>query len=194
MDILALYTSIPHYDGIAATASVLNTTNCQFPDAILHLIHFILDHNIFAFDDLFFIQTHRTAMGTRFASHYANIFVHSFHPKPIKTAIPYGQALCTHRICLNEEERDRHLKVLKDALIGTGYSSIAHSDVPQRKTVMTSSEDRRGICLIGKLPRLLGNIDHNTIQPCHGNLCKTFQIFDVDTTITRGNTPTRCME
>eukprot|EP00061_Rhincodon_typus_P014534 g41605.t1 len=35
MDVLALYTSIPNDDGIAATASVLNITNCQFPDAIL---------------------------------------------------------------------------------------------------------------------------------------------------------------
>eukprot|EP00061_Rhincodon_typus_P006434 g27066.t1 len=35
-----------------------------------------------------------------------------------------------------------------------------------------------------KLPSLQDNNDHNTVQPCHGNLCKTCQIFDVDTTIT----------
>eukprot|EP00061_Rhincodon_typus_P006211 g26606.t1 len=45
MDISVLYTSIPHDDGIATTASVLNTNNCQFPDAILQLICFILDNN-----------------------------------------------------------------------------------------------------------------------------------------------------
>eukprot|EP00061_Rhincodon_typus_P007228 g28729.t1 len=39
-----------------------------------------------------------------------------------------------------------------------------------------------------KLPSLQDNIDHNTIQPCHSNLCKTCQIFDMDTTIKRGNT------
>eukprot|EP00061_Rhincodon_typus_P002919 g18817.t1 len=124
-------------------------------------------------------------------------------------------------------------------------SSTASSDVPQRKTVMTSSEDRIGIRPIGypsssstfpgveklrhvlhslqhiidddehltkifpmpplltfkqppnlkltivcsKLPSVRNNIDHNTIQPCHGNLWRTCQIFDMDTTITHGNTP-----
>eukprot|EP00061_Rhincodon_typus_P009981 g33896.t1 len=38
-----------------------------------------------------------------------------------------------------------------------------------------------------KLPSLQDNIDHNTIQPCHGNLCKTCQISDMDTIITRRN-------
>eukprot|EP00061_Rhincodon_typus_P003389 g19965.t1 len=35
-----------------------------------------------------------------------------------------------------------------------------------------------------KLPSLQDNINHNTVQPCHGNLCKTCQITDMDTTIT----------
>eukprot|EP00061_Rhincodon_typus_P005106 g24200.t1 len=39
-----------------------------------------------------------------------------------------------------------------------------------------------------KLPSLQDNIDHNTIQPCHDSLCKTCQISDMDTTITRGYT------
>eukprot|EP00061_Rhincodon_typus_P017129 g45688.t1 len=38
-----------------------------------------------------------------------------------------------------------------------------------------------------KLPSLQDNVDH-TIKPCHGNLCKTCQIFDMDTTVTRGTT------
>ncbi|XP_072410591.1 uncharacterized protein [Chiloscyllium punctatum] len=78
MDVSALYTSIPHNDGIAATASVLNTNNCQSPNTILQLIHFILDHNVFTFDNQFFIQTHGTAMGTKFAPQYVNIFMHRF--------------------------------------------------------------------------------------------------------------------
>eukprot|EP00061_Rhincodon_typus_P009994 g33922.t1 len=55
----------PHNNGIAATASVLNTTNCQFPDAIVQLICFIPDYNVSNFDNQFFIQTHGTAMGTK---------------------------------------------------------------------------------------------------------------------------------
>eukprot|EP00061_Rhincodon_typus_P011583 g36712.t1 len=35
-----------------------------------------------------------------------------------------------------------------------------------------------------KLPSLQDNVDRNTIQPCHGNFCKTRQIFDMNTTIT----------
>eukprot|EP00061_Rhincodon_typus_P015946 g43901.t1 len=35
-----------------------------------------------------------------------------------------------------------------------------------------------------KLASLQDNIGHNPIQSCHGNLCKTCQIFDMDTTIT----------
>eukprot|EP00061_Rhincodon_typus_P011933 g37312.t1 len=67
MDVLALCTSTAHDDSIAATASVLSTNNCQFPDTILQLIHFILNHNVFTFNNQFFIQTHGTAMGTKFS-------------------------------------------------------------------------------------------------------------------------------
>eukprot|EP00061_Rhincodon_typus_P016887 g45337.t1 len=70
--------TIPHDDGIAATASVFNTNNCQFPDAILQLICFILGHNIFTFNNQFLNQTHGTAMGTRFAPQNANIFMRKF--------------------------------------------------------------------------------------------------------------------
>eukprot|EP00061_Rhincodon_typus_P008528 g31221.t1 len=39
-----------------------------------------------------------------------------------------------------------------------------------------------------KLPSLRDNINRNTIPPCHGKLCKTCQVIDMDTTITHGNT------
>eukprot|EP00061_Rhincodon_typus_P006814 g27838.t1 len=138
MDASAFYTSIPHDDSITATASELNTNNCQFLDAILQRIHFIHDHNIFTNNNQFFTQTHGTAMGTTFAP----------------------------QICSDEEEHDGHLKVLKDALERDMMldSSIASSDVLQRKT---------------------DNIDHDTIQPFHGNLRRTCQIIDIDTTIAR---------
>eukprot|EP00061_Rhincodon_typus_P018843 g48189.t1 len=38
-----------------------------------------------------------------------------------------------------------------------------------------------------KLPSLQDSIDYNTTKPCHGNICKICQIFDMDTTITCGN-------
>eukprot|EP00061_Rhincodon_typus_P011578 g36700.t1 len=47
----------------------------------------------------------------------------SFHLKHTEKAIPYRQALRIHRIYSNEGEHDRHLRVLKDALIRTGYDA-----------------------------------------------------------------------
>eukprot|EP00061_Rhincodon_typus_P006775 g27766.t1 len=247
MDVSALYTTISHGDGIAASASVLNTNNCQFPDAILQLICFILNYNIFTFDNQFFIQTHGTAMGTGFSPQYANIFMRSFQPKHTKKAIPYKQALHIHRTCSDEEQRNRHLSALKDALIRMRYGAKLidrqfrrataknRNDLLRRQTwditnkvpfviqcfpraeklhhvlcslqhVIDNNEHLAKIfptppllafkqlpnfkqtIVCSKLPSLQDSIDHNTIQPCHGNLCKTYQIINMDTTITHGNT------
>eukprot|EP00061_Rhincodon_typus_P009310 g32720.t1 len=171
----------------------------------------------------------------------------SFHPKHVKEAFPYRQVPHIHRICSDEKEYNRHLKVLKDDLIKTGYNVqlIDHqfrcataknrSELLRRQIqdmtnrvpfiiqhfprmerlrhvlhslqhVIDDDEHLAKIFptppLLGfkqppnlkqtnihnKLSSLQGNIDHNTTQPCHGNLCKTCQIIEMDTTITRGNT------
>eukprot|EP00061_Rhincodon_typus_P005676 g25491.t1 len=149
MDVSALYTSIPRDDGIATIASVLNTTNCQFPDTVLKLICFILNHNILTFDNQFFIQMHGTdlppisfldtrksikdfctSLYHKHTDNLAMLHFSNFKPKHIKTAIPYGQVLHMHRIFLDERVRDRRLKVLKDTLIETGgehFSGQGHS-------------------------------------------------------------------
>ncbi|XP_072359247.1 uncharacterized protein [Scyliorhinus torazame] len=170
----------------------------------------------------------------------------SFHPKHIKEAIPYGQALRVHRICSDEEERNRHLQTLKDALVRTGYGTRLIDRQFQRATAKNRTDllrrqiwdttDRipfvvqyfpgaeklrhllhslqhvidddehlakviptppllafkqprnlKRTIVCSKLPSLQ-NSDHDTTQPCHGNLCKTCQIIDMDTTITRENT------
>eukprot|EP00061_Rhincodon_typus_P006342 g26890.t1 len=169
----------------------------------------------------------------------------SFHPKHIiKKAIPYRQALRRHRICSDEEKRDGHLKVLKDALIGTGYeaqligtgkqcataknrnyllrrqtrdmtdrvSFVVHYFLGAEKLrhvlqhIINDDEhlakifpmpplltfkhppNLKQIIVRSKLPSLQDNIDHNTTQPCHGNLCKTCQIITMETTTTCRNT------
>eukprot|EP00061_Rhincodon_typus_P003476 g20186.t1 len=166
----------------------------------------------------------------------------SFHPKHIKTTISYRLVLHIHKICSDEEERNGHLKVLKDALIGTGYDAQLIDHQFHQATAKNRHDifkDRHGIwdivqyfpgaeklhhvlrslqhiinddelltkifptppllafkqppnlkqaIVCRKLPSLQDNIDHNTTQPCHGNLCKTCQIIDMNTTITRGNT------
>eukprot|EP00061_Rhincodon_typus_P006214 g26611.t1 len=137
----------------------------------------------------------------------------------------------------------RHVKVLKDALIGTGYdarlidrqfrraTAKICNDLLRRQTRDTTdrvpfvvqyfpgAETLRHVLrslqhiidddehftkifstptlftfkqpsklkktiVHSKPPSLQDNVDHNTIQPCHGNLCKTCQIFDMDTTVT----------
>lgn len=46
-------------------------------------ITFILTHNIFKFDDKLFFQTFGTAMGTKFAPSYANLFMGNFEKNMI---------------------------------------------------------------------------------------------------------------
>ncbi|XP_072371520.1 uncharacterized protein [Scyliorhinus torazame] len=64
----------------------------------------------------------------------------SFHPKHIKEAIPYGQALRIHRICSDEEERNRHLQTLKDALVRTGYAARLIDRQFQRATARNRTD------------------------------------------------------
>eukprot|EP00061_Rhincodon_typus_P011191 g36030.t1 len=191
MDISALYASIPHDNGIAATASVLNTANCQFPIAILQLIHFILDHNVFTFDNQFFIQTHRTAIGTKFAPQYSNIFMHSYDVTQQKN----------RNDLLRKQTQDTSDKVPFIVQYFPGAEKLRHVfhslqhvidddehlakifPTPPLLTFKQPSHLKQTIARI-TLPSLQDNIDHNTIQPYHGNLYKTCQIVNMDATIT----------
>eukprot|EP00061_Rhincodon_typus_P015899 g43838.t1 len=62
------------------------------------------------------------------------------HPKHIKEAIPYRQALHIHRICSDEEECDRHLKMLKDTLIRMGYNVQLIERQLQRATMKNRND------------------------------------------------------
>ena len=75
LDVTSLYTNIPHEDGLVALRSHLNDQNCPSVDAIVALVRFILSHNYFLFQDQFFLQKSGTAMGTRMAPQYANLFM-----------------------------------------------------------------------------------------------------------------------
>ena len=77
MDVDSLYTNIPHADRVAACRNFLNEHNIQSDIAtdISILIDFILRHNTFTFNDKYYLQTNGTAMGTKIAPAYANIFM-----------------------------------------------------------------------------------------------------------------------
>ena len=77
LDVTALYSSIPHNDGIGACKKhldrrALSTTSSE---DICQLIKFILENNVFSFNDEYFLQVCGTAMGTRMAPCYTNIFM-----------------------------------------------------------------------------------------------------------------------
>eukprot|EP00061_Rhincodon_typus_P013535 g39965.t1 len=169
----------------------------------------------------------------------------SFQPEHVKEVILYRPTRHTHTICLDEEECDGPLRMLKDTLIRTRYDAQLnrqfqhatvknHNNLLKRQTwdmtyrvpfivhyfpgveklshILCSLQHviddvehltkaiptprlltfkqlpnlKQTIACI-KLPSLQENSNHNTIQPCHGNLSKTCQI-DLDTTITYGNT------
>ncbi|XP_072406586.1 muscarinic acetylcholine receptor M2-like [Chiloscyllium punctatum] len=64
----------------------------------------------------------------------------SFHTKLIKTAILYGKARRTHRICSDEEECDGHLDILWDVLIRTGYDAPYINHQFQRATARSCDD------------------------------------------------------
>ena len=83
MDVTALYTNIPHKEGIESCRSFLEHCNTHpaHIDDICNLIHFILTHNNFRFNGEHFLQTSGTAMGCKFAPAYAIIFMHILEQK-----------------------------------------------------------------------------------------------------------------
>lgn len=77
MDVTSLYTNIPHDEGTAACLHLLKRMQpTEIPAVdIAVLIDFVLKHNHFEFNDRHYLQTNGTAMGTKMAPTYANIFM-----------------------------------------------------------------------------------------------------------------------
>ncbi|XP_059584358.1 uncharacterized protein LOC132250811 [Alligator mississippiensis] len=78
MDVTSLYTNIPHQNGIQACLTYLQKQdyNPEYrPKDITELIHFILTHNNFTFNNQHFLQMMGIAMGTKMAPQYANLFM-----------------------------------------------------------------------------------------------------------------------
>jgi len=73
MDVASLYTNIPHEQGFAVIFHPLPSN--EITSAIVKLSRFVLEHNYFIFDDKLFLQKKGTAMGTKMAPQYANIFM-----------------------------------------------------------------------------------------------------------------------
>ena len=86
LDVSSLYTNIPHKEGIEACRKALNSSghlSCSRlkTESICDLMHMILTTNNFDFNNNHFIQLHGTAMLTRMAPAYANIFMGDLEEK-----------------------------------------------------------------------------------------------------------------
>ncbi|CAN7976819.1 unnamed protein product, partial [Ixodes persulcatus] len=78
LDVTALYTNIPHDDGIAAViGAYVNTQNSTILDcqSLTKLLRLVLECNHFEFENEHYLQISGTAMGTKMAPNYANIFM-----------------------------------------------------------------------------------------------------------------------
>ena len=90
LDVSSLYTNIPHNEGIDACRHFLNTRDRYASpistETLCDLIRMILTMNNFSFNDKHYLQTHGTAMGTRMAPSYANLFLAKFETDALSRA------------------------------------------------------------------------------------------------------------
>ena len=96
IDVSALYTNIPQEEGLDATREALEIAeNLTIPsEFILRLLDLVLKYNIFEFNQELFIQLIGTAMGTRPAPSYANIFMaKKIDPKILEAASNFGDGV-----------------------------------------------------------------------------------------------------
>ena len=87
LDVSSLYTNIPHEEGIEACRSVLNQRSvCDPPtEDLCSLIEVILTNNVFGFNNKCYHQVHGTAMGTKMAPAYANLFMSRWEQRFLDT-------------------------------------------------------------------------------------------------------------
>ena len=77
LDVTSLYTNIPHDDGIAACRKIWEQRTVQEPptECLVEMLTLVLKNNNFTFDVNNYLRLNETAMGTKMAPSYANIFM-----------------------------------------------------------------------------------------------------------------------
>ena len=76
IDVIGLYPHIPHEEGLEALRQALLKVGRDMPiDRLVALAKIILENNYFEFDEKVFRQKLGTAIGTKFAPGFANIFM-----------------------------------------------------------------------------------------------------------------------
>ena len=88
MDVTSLYTNIPHDEGIECIRNLLNSKRQnKLPrnHNLIKMLELVLKLNNFTFNSENYLQVNGTAMGTRVAPTYANLFMDSIERKYIYT-------------------------------------------------------------------------------------------------------------
>ena len=77
LDIESLYTTIPHQGGLKAIKYFLDQRTLCIPSTLCltHLTELVLSNNFFLFEKDFYLQKCGTAMGSKMAPNYANLYV-----------------------------------------------------------------------------------------------------------------------
>ena len=88
LDVSSLYTNIPHNEGIDACRHFLDTrTDKHVPtETLCDLLRMILTMNNFTFNQEHYLQVHGTAMGTKMAPSFANLFLGIFEINALSNA------------------------------------------------------------------------------------------------------------
>ena len=82
LDVSSLSTNIPHKEGIHTCRKALEShTNTHLTEPICDLIRMILTMNNFEFENNHYLQLHGTAMGTKIAPAYTNLFMGDLQQK-----------------------------------------------------------------------------------------------------------------
>ena len=76
VDVVGLYPSIPHEEGLEALKEVLERRGDKTisTDTLLELAHVVLKNNFFEFNDDFYQQLRGTALGIKCTPSYAILF------------------------------------------------------------------------------------------------------------------------
>jgi len=114
LDVDSMYTNINHDEGIQAVKNIFSDhlQDSKFT-AILELLELSLKCNDFIFDDKVFLQVQGTAMGRRYAPHYADIYMAEFERQAL--------AKCKHK-------PDCYYRYLDDIFIIWSHGSDSFND------------------------------------------------------------------
>ena len=91
MDVTSLYTNIPQEEGITIVCNTYENFHAQKPpiatNFLREMLSLILKENSFQFNGKDYLQTHGTAMGTKMAVAFANIFMASIEKEILRQSV-----------------------------------------------------------------------------------------------------------